>query len=472
MRRIVLPSLILAAFAATPVRAEDAPNPFAKINHIVVVFTENRSFDNLFSEFPGAEGLRPGTPIAPQVDVDGTVLPKLPAVTIVSKGGVKTDGRIPAGLPNAPFLVDDYLPQGDKTPDMVHRFYQEQEQINGGKNDRFVEASDAGALVMGYFDGSDQKLFGIAKHYALADHFFHAAFGGSFLNHFWLVCACTPVFPNAPAGMVSAVDPATGWLARAPDSPKSILEGPAKWVKDGSVTPDFFAVNTTQPPYPPYPETSKPEERLPPQTLPTIGDRLSAKNIDWAWYSGGWNDAVSGKIKSYTPPENFQPHHQPFNYFASFAPGTPGREHLKDFTDLQAAIASGKLPAVSFYKPIGQLNLHPGYADLSSGENHLAELVESFEKSPAFADTAIIIVPDEHGGSWDHVAPPKVDRWGPGVRVPTVIISPFAKKGFVDHTVYDTTSILKTIEVRFGLEPLTTRDAAAADLRNAFDFSK
>ena len=77
---------------------------------------------------------------------------------------------------------------------------------------------------------------------------------------------------------------------------------------------------------------------------------------------------------------------------------------------------------------------------------------------------------DENGGAWDHVAPPKGDRWGPGLRVPTVIASPFAKKGFVDHTVYDTTAILKTIETRFGLEPLGSRDAASPDLSNAFDF--
>jgi len=469
MRRTLILTTVFAGIAMTPAWAQDAstPNPFGKINHFIVIYTENRSFDNLFAEFPGAEGLRPGMPVSPQLDADGTVLAHLPPVTAKTKA----DGRFPAGLANAPFLVDDYLPQGEKTPDLVHKYYQEQEQIDGGKNDRFVEASDAGALVMGYYDGSDQKLFGLAKKYTLADHFFHAAFGSSFLNHFWLVCACTPSFPNALPSMIAAVDPATGWLARAEDSPKSVLDGPPKWVKDGAVTPDFFAVNTVQPPFPPYSTQSKPEERLPPQTMPTIGDRLTAKGVSWVWYSGGWSDANSGKIKSYDPPENFQPHHQPFNYFANFAPGTPARaEHLKDLTDLQAALAAGTLPAVVFYKPVGRDNLHPGYADLSTGENHVADLIEAIQKSSVFADTAIIITADENGGAWDHVAPPKIDRWGPGVRVPTLIISPFAKKGFVDHTVYDTTSILRTIEVRYGLEALGTRDAAAADMRNAFDF--
>ncbi len=75
---------------------------------------------------------------------------------------------------------------------MVHKFYQQQEQINGGRNDRFAAVSDAGGLVMGYYKGAEQKLWELAKEYTLADHFHHAAFGSSFLNHFWLVCACTP----------------------------------------------------------------------------------------------------------------------------------------------------------------------------------------------------------------------------------------------------------------------------------------
>jgi len=102
-------------------------------------------------------------------------------------------------------------------------------------------------------------------------------------------------------------------------------------------------------------------------------------------------------------------------------------------------------------------------------QQHVADLVNEVKNSPYWADSAIIITYDENGGFWDHVAPPAGDRWGPGTRVPAIIISPFAKKGFVDHTQYDTTSILKTIEDRWGLAPLGTRDAAAAPLTNAFE---
>ena len=135
-----------------------------------------------------------------------------------------------------------------------------------------------------------------------------------------------------------------------------------------------------------------------------------------------------------------------------------------------ADIAAGTLPAVTFFKPIGEQNEHPGYADVVSGDSHAAAIIQAIQGSPLWKDSVIIVTYDENGGLWDHVAPPVVDKWGPGSRIPTLIISPFAKKGFVDHTVYDTTSILKLIETRYGLVPLGTRDAAAADLGNAFSF--
>ena len=137
---------------------------------------------------------------------------------------------------------------------------------------------------------------------------------------------------------------------------------------------------------------------------------------------------------------------------------------------MMADIAAGTLPAVTFYKPIGTDNEHPGYANVLTGDQHAAQIIQAIEKSPLWSDTVIIVTYDENGGLWDHVAPPKVDNWGPGTRIPAIVISPFAKRGFVDHTVYDTTSILKFIETRHGLVPLGDRDAAAADLSNALTF--
>jgi phospholipase C len=220
----------------------------------------------------------------------------------------------------------------------------------------------------------------------------------------------------------------------------------------------------------PHPPASiTPTNQLVPNlAFPTIGDSLSAKQVSWAWYAGGWNDALAGN-----PDPNFQFHHQPFAFFANYADGTQAKtDHLKDEKDFLAAAAAGTLPAVSFVKPIGENNEHPGYADVITGENHTLDLIKAIKNGPNWHDTAIIITYDEHGGFWDHVAPPAGDKWGPGARVPTIIVSPYAKKGFVDKTPYDTMSILALIEHRWGLSPLGTRDAKAADLTNAFDFSK
>ena len=128
------------------------------------------------------------------------------------------------------------------------------------------------------------------------------------------------------------------------------------------------------------------------------------------------------------------------------------------------------MPQVVFYKPRAGVNQHPSNSNVDTSDAHAADLLARLEKSPQWGKMAVIVTYDENGGFWDHVAPPKRDRWGPGVRVPTIVASPFAKTGFVDHTSYDTTSILSLIELRHGLVPLTEADAKATPLLNAFKF--
>jgi phospholipase C len=361
--------------------------------------------------------------------------------------GSQTDSRFPSDLPNRPFDIARYVNLSDKHPDLTHRFFMHQMQIDGGRNDRFAQLSSAGALTMGHYDLSGTALWNYAKEFTLADNFFQAAFGGSFLNHQWLICACMPVYKDAPAELkVWKSDPVTG-----------------KPVSDPSVTEDGYAVGTIQPNYPPF-DSAHPENRLPPQYQPTIGDRLSEKGISWAWYSGGWDNAVAGRKTD----DNFQYHHQPFVFYANYAPDTAARaEHLKDKTKLFTDLKDG-FPQVAFFKPAGSKNQHPGYSAISEADQEVKEIVEAIRSSAIWPSTAIVITYDEFGGFWDHVAPPKIDRWGPGTRIPAIIVSPFAKKGYVDHTAYNTTSILKLIETRFGLTPLTDRDAQANGLQGAF----
>jgi acid phosphatase len=482
--RRALVFLIALWLAGCATRADD---PLSRIEHIVVIYAENRSFDHLYGLFPGADGIAQATPEQKmQLDQDGKPLASLPATYDAAQKGRLREDLPTAGLPNGPFRID--APPlnrrwNELLPSPIHAYFQHREQINGGKNNRFVTASNVGAWTMGYFDGSQMKLWQWAREYTLADHFFQGAFGGSYLNHLWLICACTPKDEND--ARKPQLDP-QGFLVRRPGSPASVMQGVPQ-LFDGAVTSDGYSVNTTQPPYQPSGvppaaggnlDLADPARHtLPPMREKNIGDTLSAKGVSWAWYGGGWNAALGDGRRDPSEPRQmiyasrgqaFQPHHQPFNYFARFAPGTADRaRHLKDGEDFFKDVAAGTLPQVSFYKPVGRLNQHPSYTNLADGDEHIHDLLARRRASPQWKSLLVIVTYDENGGFWDHLPPPQADRWGPGSRIPAIIVSPHAKKGFVDKTPYDTTSIIKFLTRRFGLEPLPGARAGAGDLTNA-----
>jgi acid phosphatase len=472
-----------------------------------VIYAENRSFANLYGNFPGVQHPLDAVPAERyvQLDRDGkTALPQLPKIW----GGLvpqaqEVDGKrymigenAIVDLHNRPFRIPDAhgapLPNSVITRDLWHRFYQNQMQINAGRNNQFVAWADSGGLVMGHYRNSAEtlRIWNLAQQYTLCDNFFMAAFGGSWLNHIFLISAQAPLVPDvhnsAAKAFVSVVegdDPTGTRLKLAAHSPASALDGPPKFVNDGLFTPDGFAVNTMAPPYQPsfvqpaaggnpaFADPSNPRV-LPPQNYATIGERLSDKGVDWAWYSGAWQYAIDHRDTGDVP--DFQYHHQPFNYFVNYAPGTDARrQHLRDAgvggdastNRLIADIEAGRLPAVTFYKPQGNLNMHAGYADVDSGDRHIATVIEHLQRGPQWANTVVIVTVDENGGWWDPVSPPKGDRWGPGSRIPALVVSPLAKKGYVDHTVYDTNSILRFISRVHGLPPLegvAARDRAFA----------
>lgn len=502
-RRQVLGTLAVVGAGMLGVSCSSAPRGVAeasqqdrllreKIKTIVVIYAENRSFHNLFANFPGLAPL-PADAGLPQRDRDGSVLATLPPIWgglvptaqhINGKRYLITQDKF-ASLPNRPFPLSDSdsqpLPLDVITRDLSHRFYQNQMQINGGRCDQFVAWGDGGALVMGHYAqaADEMKLAAVARRYTMCDRFFMAAFGGSWLNHIYLISAQAPFYPNAAnshakhlLSRVEGDEPQGQRLKLAANSPASAMTGPPKFERDGSLTPDGYGINTMAPPFQPSyvrpapdgdPRFADPSNAhvMPAQTNATIGDRLSDKGVSWAWYAGAWSAALQRKGEGPTP--NFQFHHQPFNYFANFAPGTAARDlHLKDaglgdealtnhfLTDVKA----GCLPSVSFYKPQGNLNMHAGYTDIVSGDRHLTKVIEQLEQSPQWPGMLVIVTVDENGGWWDPIAPPQGDRWGPGSRVPAIVISPHAKKGHVDHTPYDSTSILRLISRVHGLAPL------------------
>ena len=497
-----------------------------QVKTVVVIYAENRSFNNLFADFPGLE--KPLSALtatdAQQRDRDGSVMTSLPPTWggVLQVGPQTVDGvtypsevQFQQNLPNAPFALKgpnaEDLPLSLVTRDLWHVFYQNQMQINGGKNDGFVAWGDAGGLVMGHYAQSrySLRLWDVAKEFVLCDNFFQGAFGGSFLNHHYLISATAPFYPNAAQSVAKAQiatlqsdDPTDTRLKPLDKSPASAMTGPPQF-GPSALTPDGYGVNTLAPPYwptwirdPENPDYSKPDlpNVLVPQTHEHIGDKLSKKNIDWAWYAGAWQATLEQFKDSGGIPKipNFQYHHQPFNYFKQQGPqnrverdkrlrdGGLGDESTtnKFFADAQA----GKLPAVSFYKPQGNLNMHAGYADVASGDRHIARALKVLQESPQWKNMVVVVTVDENGGWWDHVAPPKGDRWGPGTRIPALVVSPFARKGTVDHTVYDTASILRLITRVFQLETLDglkQRDDAMisrgqkpmGDLSNALQFN-
>ena len=530
---------IVAVVSTGGAGAARGSDQLQKINHIVVIYEENHSFDNLYGGWEGVNGRANADPAhTTQVDQAGNPFACLLQndVNLTSPPLSVTCNDVAHGIAshftNNPFSIEQYIPKdartcpqpgvfaphgllpspanlpGGCTEDIVHRFYQEQYQLNNGAQNHYTTGSDAVGLTQGYYDTQGLPIYqylhsGGHPHYAIADDFFQSAFGGSFLNHQWLIAAATPTWPGAPATQHSVID--TNGMPTA--YPLYTPTGPVSDQRLTQVCPTVvpnracgdYAVNTIQPAYQPF----KGSPQLPPQTGTTIGDELSSAGISWAWYSGGWSNAdgdvgqpgwTNGNVPGVCADPNsipnptwpncpnkvFQYHHQPFNYYANYAPNTPGRTHLRDeqeFIDkVNSSSSSCGLNSVSFIKPIGLENEHPGYTSEPRGSSHLVDLLQSIQNSACAKDTMVIVTYDEFGGQWDHVSPPGQggtpgphDLWGPGTRIPALVVSPFLRGNFVvDHTQYDTTSILSTIEERYGLAPLSSRDAAVNSLSNVF----
>jgi acid phosphatase len=559
----LLALVVVTAMGGSPASA-GGDDGLSRVKHIVVIYQENHSFDNLYGRWEGVRGLRDaprsrtiqvnqaGTPYECllQNDVNLTSPPLSARCTDTTTGTTFTSHFF-----NRPFTIDRYIapsdttcpapgvfapngvPKGQGLPggctrDLVHRFYQEQYQLNDGRQNRYVTGSDAIGLTMGTYDTRALPIYEYLHrrghpNYAIADNFFQASFGGSFLNHQWLIAASNPVWPDAvndggaddlhsvvdengmpnnyplyvspldgavkDLALTASCDPGTG----RPPTPAGVLCGD-------------YAVNTIQPFDQPYAPGTPVTRRLPRQTAPTIGDRLSGAGVDWAWYSGGWSNAngdigapgwtngtgptcsdpntISSPVPATFPncPDKlFQFHHQPFGYYANYAAGTAARAaHLRDekeFIDLAGSSNKAcNLKPVSFIKPVGSENEHPGYASVTAGSSHLMDLLKAVENSRCAKDTMVVVTYDEFGGQWDHVTPPGQggkggphDVFGPSTRIPALVIAPHLRGDFVvDHTQHDTTSVVATIERRFDLEPLSSRDAAVNDLSSVFRASR
>ncbi len=193
-------------------------------------------------------------------------------------------------------------------------------------------------------------------------------------------------------------------------------------------------------------------------TFPTMAELLEKSGVSWKYYD-----------------EKPNPHKHslwnPMPGFKQFQQSPALMSHLVGLDQFYADAKAGTLPAVCWVVPTPQDSEHPP-ADSARGMRHVTDLVNAIMGSAAWKDTAIIVTWDDYGGFYDHVAPPAVDQYGYGPRVPALVISPYAKPGHISHARYDFTSPLKLIEERFGLKPLTLRDGATNDMRDCFDFAQ
>jgi phospholipase C len=415
------------------------------IDHIVVLFLENRSFDHLFGTYPGAEGLAAYR--GKQASETGVTYATLPRP--LGHDG-KPDTRFPPDLPNAPFPMLHFVGPLDPTNNPVHRFYHMQRQYGPGADGipmgKWVAEGTSGGATMGYYERAAIPVqWRLAEEFVLLDHYFQGIHGGSFANHFYLISGTLATYPDAPAAVKAQL---------APDG---------SVVRDGDVDPEGHVVNNLDPPYPPQ----RVSHILPtPQTAPTIADRLDARGVSWRWYATGWGGGADAVKRGLVP------HHNPFQYVQRIMENPEARAHIRDASEFVKALREGGLPAVAFVKPHARENAHPVSSTVGAGDRWIGEVVKAIMASRYWSRVAVVITYDEGGGWFDHVPPPVVDPVGLGTRVPALIVSPYAKRGVVATGEYDHASILKFIEWRFDLEPLTERDRRATAFLEAFDFDQ
>ncbi len=334
--------------------------------------------------------------------------------TYPNADGIPANTKVPLDPSNpSSATVSPYHLGSTRTPDLDHGSQTARIAIDGGKMDGFIKAQTVrtlpGTTAVGYYEGRDLALYWqLASDYVLADRFFSSARGGSLENHQYAV--------SARASGFGEQIPATGL------------------------------------------------------SMPTIFDRLDATQVSWKFYVKHYTpDVTYHNVKSGDPRDS-QVAWVPILAMPAFVDNPSRFANIVDLSTLYSDLAQGTVPSVSYIVQGGTSEHPPG--DIGHGQQAVAAIVSAIMRSPAWSSSAIIVTWDDWGGWYDHVEPPQVDADGYGLRVPTLIISPYARHGFIDHTTADFTSILKLIERLHGLAPLTTRDEHASDLLEAFDFTQ
>jgi phospholipase C len=461
----------LANMAPSVKAAEAAAKTTTPIKHVVVIFQENVSFDHYFGTYPNA--------VNPAGEPKFTPKPHTPSV----------NGLTPDLLAKNPNQANPKRlgPAQAMTDDMDHGYSAEQKAFNGGKMDKFMEYTSGStkdkSLVMDYYDGNTVTgMWNYAQHFAMSDNSYNTVFGPS-----------TPGALNLISGQTHG---ATAYKNKA-----KVDSAPGEIV-NGTVIGD---------PDPYYDNFSDPKRDQAALSGKNVGNLMNAKNVTWGWFQGGFRDNNrTHKNIAGADQKDYNPHHQPFQYYQSTSnpqhlpPSSPSMigltdqaNHQYDLRDFWTAADAGKMPAVSYLKAANYQDGHAGYSDPLDEQHFLVDTINHLQKLPSWKDTAVIISYDDSDGWYDHAMAPIVnhsndpandvqnyvgkpdlgsyqDRAGFGPRLPLVVISPYAKSNYVDHTFTDQTSILKFIEDNWKLGRIgdSSFDAQAGTLLNMFDFRK
>jgi phospholipase C len=395
---IALLALISVIFAVSIFRSvalgrphasrQEVPADISAIQHIVFIIKENRTYDNYFGTFPGADGATQGT---------------------ISTGQVIPLGHLP-----------------DRTPrDIDHSFAAATTGIDGGKMDKFDLIHNANIngdyLAYTQFVESDiPNYFTYARNFVLGDHMFSSLTGPSFPNHLYTVGAQSAGAINNPAGGNWGCDAVATTRVQIMDA-------------SGNITTQFPCFD-----------------------FKTLTDSLQTAGLTWKYYApgpgqGGYIWSTLNAIQHIRNTQLWTTNVVPETQFVTDA-------------------MNGNLPNVCWIVS-GATSEHPPDSSCV-GENWTVQQINAVMQGSDWNSSAIFLTWDDFGGFYDHVPPPKVDNYGFGPRVPLLIISPFAKQGFVSHTQYEFSSLLKFAERRFNLPALTARDTEANDMTDAFDFTQ
>ena len=460
--------IVLLACSLAGAASAWGQGPTTPIQHLVVIFDENNSFDHYFGTYPRALN-----PVGQ------------PAFTAAA-GTPSVNGLTPQLLtanPNSvqPFRLDR---SQETTCDNDNHYADEQKAYDNGLVDKFPESTNAtgcqAGLNMGYYDGNTvTALWNYAQHYAMSDNFFDTEFGTTVMGHLNVISGQTHT---------SSVTTIANKVANG-----SVI---------ANVEAGFDDCVTTA--------TGTPVQ----MTSKNIGDLLNAQNISWGWFYGDFPESANGQPLPFAScPSTYNSHYMPFQYYKSTsnihhlgpaspaAIGTPAdpANHNYNISDFWTAANAGNLPAVTFLKATSNSTGHPSNSSPLAEQQFLVQTINALQQLPQWSSMAIMITYDDSDGWYDHVMPPIVnqsndpaqdtlagkamcgtpaagaylDRCGYGTRLPFLVISPWAKQNYVSHELLDLTSITRFIEDNWNLGRLGDQsfDALAGSPLDLFNFT-